>query len=95
MSLNQPKERHAGAMIRNRSVLTDVVHVVYKDLGAAIEWLTRALGFVEHYRYGDPISRARARRECLGYGGPQAGRAIETLLSSDLARSAFQFCWKM
>jgi uncharacterized glyoxalase superfamily protein PhnB len=50
-------------MIRNRSLLTDVVlpHVVYKDLGAAIEWLTRAFGFVEHYRYGDPISGAQRR----------------------------------
>lgn len=57
------EQRYAGAMIRNRSVLTDVVlpHVVYKDLGAAIEWLTRAFGFVEHYRYGDPLSGAQGR----------------------------------
>ena len=63
MSLNTLEERYAGAMIRNRSVLTDVVlpHVVYKDLGAASEWLTRAFGFVEHYRYGDPISGGQGR----------------------------------
>jgi uncharacterized glyoxalase superfamily protein PhnB len=62
-SLHKPEERYAGAMIRNRSVLTDVVlpHVVYKDLVAAIDWLTRAFGFVEHYRYGDPISGAQGR----------------------------------
>lgn len=27
----------------------------------AIAWLTRAFGFVEHYRYGDPVSGAQVR----------------------------------
>jgi len=39
---------------KNRSVPADTVlpHVSYQDLGAAIEWLTRAFGFQEYYRYG-------------------------------------------
>jgi len=47
-------------MIRNRSVPSDTVlpHIVYKDLPAAIAWLTRTFGFVEHYRYGEPLSGA-------------------------------------
>lgn len=48
-------------MIRNRTVPSDTVlpHVHYRDLEKAIAWLTRAFGFVEHYRYGDPISGAQ------------------------------------
>ena len=48
-------------MLRNRSVPVDTVlpHVVYKDLPEAIEWLSKMLGFVEHYRYGDPLSGAQ------------------------------------
>ncbi len=47
--------------MRNRSVPCDTVlpHLVYEDLPAAIEWLTRVFGFVEHYRYGDPVSGAQ------------------------------------
>lgn len=47
--------------MRNRSVPVDTVlpHVAYVDLAAAVEWLTRVFGFVEHYRYGDPISGAQ------------------------------------
>jgi uncharacterized glyoxalase superfamily protein PhnB len=42
----------------NRSVPTDTLlpHIVYRDLIGAIAWLTRAFGYVEHYRYGDPTS---------------------------------------
>jgi uncharacterized glyoxalase superfamily protein PhnB len=45
-------------MIRNRSVPTDTVlpHIVYADLPAAVDWLTRAFGYAEHYRYGDPMA---------------------------------------
>jgi uncharacterized glyoxalase superfamily protein PhnB len=45
-------------MISNRSVPTDTVlpHVMYRNLEDAILWLGNAFGFVEHYRYGDPIS---------------------------------------
>jgi uncharacterized glyoxalase superfamily protein PhnB len=27
--------------------------IVYRDVGAAIQWLSSAFGFVEHYRYGE------------------------------------------
>jgi len=49
------------AMVRNRSVPVDTVlpHVIYKNLPEAIAWLVRTLGFVEHYRYGDPLSGAQ------------------------------------
>ena len=48
-------------MLRNRSVPSDTVlpHVTYKDLAEAIRWLTGTLGFVEDYRYGDPLSGAQ------------------------------------
>jgi uncharacterized glyoxalase superfamily protein PhnB len=43
---------------KNRSVPVDTVlpHVTYQNLPEAIEWLTRAFGFKEYYRYGDPPS---------------------------------------
>lgn len=45
----------------NRSVPADLVlpHITYKDLPQAIQWLGRAFGFVEHYRYGEPVSGAQ------------------------------------
>jgi uncharacterized glyoxalase superfamily protein PhnB len=48
-------------MLRNRSVPVDAIlpHVVYKNLPEAVDWLGRTLGFVEHYRYGDPLSGAQ------------------------------------
>ncbi len=48
-------------MMQNRSVPTNILlpHVAYKDLPAAIAYLERTFGFVEHYRYGDPISGAQ------------------------------------
>lgn len=48
-------------MIHNRSVPTSTIlpHVIYRDLPAAIDWLTRTFGFIEHYRYGDPVSGAQ------------------------------------
>lgn len=48
-------------MISNRSVPTDVVlpHLTYQDVEEAIAWLTGAFGFVEHYRYGNPVSAAQ------------------------------------
>jgi uncharacterized glyoxalase superfamily protein PhnB len=41
-------------MIANRSVPANFVlpHLVYTDVAAAIEWLSRTFGFAEHYRYG-------------------------------------------
>lgn len=48
-------------MLFNRSVPVDTIlpHIVYGDLPRAIEWLETTFGFVEHYRYGDPISGAQ------------------------------------
>lgn len=48
-------------MLRNRSVPVDTIlpHVMYKNLPEAIAWLGRTFGFVEHYRYGDPLSGAQ------------------------------------
>jgi uncharacterized glyoxalase superfamily protein PhnB len=50
-------------MIRNRSVPTDtiVAHVVYQDLPAALAWLTKAFGFTEHFRFGDPSDPSGAQ----------------------------------
>ena len=47
----------------NRSVPTDSVlpHVEYGDVEEAIAWLSRAFGFEEHYRYGEPVSGAQMR----------------------------------
>ncbi|MFZ0745509.1 MAG: VOC family protein [Terracidiphilus sp.] len=47
--------------MKNRSVPAETVlpHVTYKDLPAAISWLGRTFGFVEHYRYGQPPSGAQ------------------------------------
>lgn len=42
--------------MKNRSVPVDTVlpHIIYKNLPGAIEWLSKAFGFREHYRYGEP-----------------------------------------
>ena len=50
-------------MISNRSVPTETLipHVMYRDLAQAIAWLNHAFGFVEHYRYGDPVSGAQVK----------------------------------
>jgi hypothetical protein len=45
-------------MIANRSLPVDTLlpHVFYRSVVEATTWLTRTFGFVEHYRYGDPVS---------------------------------------
>lgn len=42
--------------MNNRSVPVSTVlpHIYYRDVAAAIAWLTRVFGFCERYRYGDP-----------------------------------------
>jgi uncharacterized glyoxalase superfamily protein PhnB len=47
--------------MENRSVPCDTVlpHLVYNDVEAAIEYLTRVFGFTEHYRYGNPAQGAQ------------------------------------
>src|SRR5689334_19061849 len=54
-------------MIQNRSVPAGVIlpHVQYQDIEGAIDWLHRAFGFVEHYRYGPP-ERASGAQLHLG-----------------------------
>jgi uncharacterized glyoxalase superfamily protein PhnB len=49
--------------LTNRSVPTDILlpHIFYRDVSAAIEWLEHVFGFVEHYRYGTPVSGAQLR----------------------------------
>jgi len=48
-------------MIVNRSVPSNSLlpHICYTDIVQAIAWLTTTFGFIEHYRYGDPISGAQ------------------------------------
>jgi uncharacterized glyoxalase superfamily protein PhnB len=49
------------SMTRNRSVPVNTVlpHLVYRDLPAAVAWLTEVFGFTEHYHYGEPMSGAQ------------------------------------
>ena len=77
--------------MKNRSVPADVIlpHVVYQNVAGAIDWLTRAFGFVEHYRYGDPAQGAQmhlgdawimVRSSRKGEESPaQAGLATQSL----------------
>jgi uncharacterized glyoxalase superfamily protein PhnB len=48
-------------MLRNRSVPTDTMlaHITYQNVSDAIAWLTKTFGFIEHYRYGEPVSGAQ------------------------------------
>ena len=50
-----------GADMRNRSVPVDTVlpHLNYRSLAEAIEWLGKTFGFVEHFRYGEPLAGAQ------------------------------------
>ena len=40
--------------MKNRSVPADIVlpHITYQNVADAIDWLTKAFGFTEHYRFG-------------------------------------------
>jgi uncharacterized glyoxalase superfamily protein PhnB len=60
-ALEDPLLRYNATMTKNRSLPTDTVlpHVMYQDLARAIEWLGKAFGFEEHYRYGEPLSGAQ------------------------------------
>jgi uncharacterized glyoxalase superfamily protein PhnB len=42
-------------MLKNRSVPVDTIlpHITYRNVAAALAWLTEAFGFTEHYRYGE------------------------------------------
>lgn len=45
-------------MIHNRSVPVDILlpHIYYEKLLDAVFWLTKNFGFVEVYRYGEPVA---------------------------------------
>jgi len=47
--------------VANRSVPMDTVlpHIFYQNVNDALEWLRAAFGFMEHYRYGNPVSGAQ------------------------------------
>jgi uncharacterized glyoxalase superfamily protein PhnB len=63
----------------NRSVPTDTLlpHVVYSDVAAAVDWLARTFGFVEHYRYGEPGGGVSGAQVHLGNAYLMLGRAGE------------------
>lgn len=50
-------------MLHNRSVPVDTVlpHLFYTNLDAAVDWLIGIFGFVEHFRYGDPVAGVQLR----------------------------------
>src|SRR5581483_11360857 len=55
-----------NSTMQNRSVPVNTVlpHLAYRDVGEAIDWLTRTFGLTEHYRHGEPagpISGAQMR----------------------------------
>lgn len=56
LRIEPPGFAYNERMLKNRSVPTDIIlpHIVYQNLPEAIAWLTRAFGFAEHYRYGEP-----------------------------------------
>ncbi len=49
--------------MKNRSVPANSIlpHVHYRNVVQASEWLTRVFGFIEHYRYGEPVSWVQMR----------------------------------
>ncbi len=55
-------------MLTNRSVPADVVlpHLTYQNVADALAWLTRAFGFAEHYRFGEPGGRVNGAQMHLG-----------------------------
>ena len=57
----QIRSAYLTAMLKNRSVPVDTLlpHITYRHLAQAIDWLTSTFGFVEHYRYGDPVQGAQ------------------------------------
>ena len=68
----------------NRSVPTDsmLAHLVYRDVAKASHWLTRVFGFVEDYRYGDPVSGVQMHlgSALIMLTGPRNGTESPTTL---------------
>ena len=68
---------------------TDVVlpHIIYENVAEALAWLTKAFGFTEHYRYGDPDGPVNGAQMYLGdawiqLGSARPGRASPAKLGS-------------
>jgi uncharacterized glyoxalase superfamily protein PhnB len=74
-------------MLTNRSVPVDTVlpHLTYTDLARAIEWLGSTFGFVEHYRYGDPVKGAQLHlgRAFIMVNSARPGRSSPAALGID------------
>ncbi|WP_348262235.1 hypothetical protein P8935_20820 [Telmatobacter sp. DSM 110680] len=74
-------------MLKNRSVPVETVlpHVTYQDLAQAIDWLTTTFGFVEHYRYGDPVQGAQLHLgdAFIMVNAARSGRSSPAALGSD------------
>jgi len=49
--------------MKNRSLPVDTVlpHLAYRNVGEAVEWLSRVFAFREHYRYGEPGDESGAQ----------------------------------
>lgn len=74
-------------MLKNRSVPVDtaLAHLTYTDLAKAIDWLTSTFGFVEHYRYGDPVQGAQLHigNAFIMVNSARPGRSSPAALGSD------------
>ncbi len=65
----------------NRSVPANVIlpHLCYRNVEAAISWLTDTFGFTEHYRYGPPDAPEGAQMHLgeawIMLNSPRSGRS--------------------
>jgi hypothetical protein len=87
-------------MTENRSVPTNTVlpPIYYQNVVDAIDWLSKAFGFAEHYRYGDPeaISGAQmhvdhAEKGANGWSAPCEGWLRNAELDSVRSRCGRSF----
>jgi uncharacterized glyoxalase superfamily protein PhnB len=55
-------------MLRNRSSPAETVlpHLVYENVSEALIWLTKAFGFIESFRYGEPGGAVQGAQMHLG-----------------------------
>ncbi|MGA2040911.1 MAG: VOC family protein [Bryobacteraceae bacterium] len=55
-------------MLKNRSVPADIMlpHLTYRNVADAMIWLTKAFGFTEHFRYGEPGGPVQGAQMHLG-----------------------------
>lgn len=57
----RPSLYYIVSMLINRSVPANILlpHIAYENVSEAAAWLACTFGFVEHYRYGDPVQGAQ------------------------------------